>query len=187
MRTVSVTVGLVAALVLAGSALAREAGEKGKGRRKGGQDKGQFVSATLEGEAITWTLKVEDAGEEKSYQMPADVIVLYADRGGQKTVRALGSKGKKTPEPKGKMQVAEGRFVKAEADGDQVAITIKVGEEEQAFSMASKLAVAYRERRGENIARRIKPIGGRRKEKGDAPRKGRRRKKAAQEDAPENM
>jgi hypothetical protein len=146
--------GLVAAFAVGSVALAGEPGVP-KEKPKGGHATGTFASATLEGENILWKINTE--GVEKTYEMGADVVVLYTEKGGQKNVASIGSKGRRAVEAKGKQQVAEGKFVKAALEGGKVSITVKVADAEQIFVLTQEVSVSYREKQGKLLANRITP------------------------------
>ena len=213
MRRWTALVGLVAALAMAGSALAQEPGAKKKrGRGKGTREAGTFVSATADAGTITWKLTAKD-GTEKIYTMPDEVIVdLYDDTNGndtamlknivKNTARGIGPKGKREPKAKGNMKLCVGRFLKAEDAGKSFTMIVKgiivtadaaaAGEAaEQTFTMSKKLVVMTREQRGETRVMRIMAARRPRKGKGDKPagekkprKKGGRKKKGG---APGNM
>ena len=202
MRRWTALVGLVAALAMAGSAVAGEPGAKKKGRGKGTKETGTFVSAAVDAETITWKLTAED-GTEKTYTMPAEVIVMFAERNEKKIARGIGPKGKKEPKVKGKAKLCIGTFLgKAESAGNRFTMTVNgkiltadaadAGEAaDHIFTMSTKLVVMTRERRGETMVMRITAARGPRKAKGDKPagekkarKKGGRKNKG---DAPENM
>ena len=206
MRRWTALVGLVAALAMAGSAVAGARGDKKKGDRpKPTKETGTFVSATVDATAepktITWKLTAED-GTEKTYTMPAEVIVMFGERNENKIARGIAPKGKKEPKVKGKMKLCVGEFLKADDAGKRFTMIVKgvivtadaaaAGDAaEQTLTMPKKLVVMTRERRGETMVMRITAARGPRKAKGDKPagekkarKKGGRKNKGA---APENM
>jgi len=189
MRRALAVAGLAVGLALATSALAREKGEGRKKRGKQKQATGTFVSAELAGEVVNWKLALDEEGE-KTFEMAAQVGVLYSEKNDRKRARRVFAIGKKMPQPRGKMQVAQGKFVKAEMQGRKVVVTLKVGEgaeaADQDFALPSRLAVRYRDRAGTLTATSIGP-GGRgkgreKKQEGEGKKRKRKREKV-----PENM
>jgi len=162
--------GFVAAVVLAGQAFA------GGKREKPEDANGKFVSAALAAETIQWKLAMEADGVEKTFDMAADVCVTYTEKNGQKRASSIAPPGKKAPEAKGNRLVASGKFVKAEFQGKQVAVTVKVADQEQVFLIGQALTVRYTQQGDKLVASRIAA----------APRPGKEKAKAV-EPAPPNV
>jgi hypothetical protein len=175
MRRLLALAGLVAALAVVGNAFAGEPGAK---REKAKQEEGigKFVSATLDAEKIAWKLSMEADGVEKTFDMAADVTVIYTEKNGQKHASSIAPTGKKAPEAKGTRLVATGKFVKAEFQGKQVAVTVKVADAEQVFLMPQRLGVRYTQQADKLVASRIST----------APKPGAEKAKAA-EPVPPNV
>jgi hypothetical protein len=169
MRSTGWALALAAVLGLAGAATA---GEKGKKGGQGAKATGTLVSAALEGEQVTWTVDVEaeegvEAGQ-KTFEMPASVVVMCAEKNGQKRVRGIRAVGKKEIKAKGNMTVVKGTFVKLEVQGRKATLTITADDGEQTLDMGAHVTVMFRERRGKTTAMGIVAARG----KGGAGKKG---------------
>ena len=159
MRKTVAILGVVLALALASDVFAGGKREK-RERVPPTKGTGQFVSATVAGDVSTWTLTMEgDEPGEKAFELATNVVVMYTEKNGVNMARQLRRAGKKAPEPKGKMLVATGTLVKAEAQNNKVAVTLKVGDEEQQFLMTKKMTVTYRAADNKNVATGIGSAG----------------------------
>jgi hypothetical protein len=180
-RKLTAFVTLALAVALAGSALAREKKER-KERAKPERIAGVCASASLEAGTVSLKVTVDNEGE-KTVEMPANVVVMYSEKGGQKRVRTIRTAGKKAPEAKGNMQVVQGEITKAEKQGTSLAITVKTADGDQQFELPDKLTIMAREDDGKLKARGIAP--GRRGGKKGGGRERRRKKDPA--NPPENL
>ena len=142
MRSRAFVIALVLGMAAVGQAWAGARKEKGDAK----EASGTFVSATVDGATVKWKLAVDMEGE-KVYEMPAQVAVLYVERNGQKVAHLIHTPGKRAQEAKGNRLIAQGTVVKAEVQGNKVALTLKAGEGENAgeqqFTLGSRLTVSY--------------------------------------------
>ncbi|HUT36702.1 MAG TPA: hypothetical protein VNE39_24660 [Planctomycetota bacterium] len=176
------------ALVVAGSALA--GGRKDQEPPKTGS--GVFVAATPKPGAGTFELKVAlDNEGEKLFELPAQVAVMYTERNGQRQVHMVRVPGgKRAPDAKGKALIAQGTLVKAETQGANVVLTLKVGEgdaaAEQQFTMPRRIQLAYHNAAGKLAVQHINAAG-----KRDKADKGGKRERAGKghqgDEPPENF
>jgi len=148
------------------------------------QAAGILVSASLEGTTIQWKVTLDDEGE-KVLAMASPVAVRYKEKNDKKLASQVRTAPKKPKERKGKTLTAQGAFVKAEAQGKRFAITLKVGEgenaAEQTFLLPSHLRVTYKEGAEQLTAMLIKAA----RKGAKAEKAGKQREKDAQ--PPENL
>jgi len=172
------------ALAVAGGALA--GGRKEQEPPKNGS--GVFISATPKPGAGTFEVKVAlDNEGEKLFELPAQVVVMYMEKNGEKRVRMVRVPGgKRAPEAKGKALIAQGTLVKAELQGANVILTLKSGEgdnaAEQQLPMASRIQIAYHDEAGKLIIQHINPAG--KRDKVEKPGKRERPGKGDKPDEP---
>jgi len=158
-RKLAILVTVSLAVALATNALAGGKKER-EARAKPEQASGVFISATIEGGVAKWKLTVDGEGE-KTFEMPANVIVMYADKNGNKQARQIRTPGKKAPEPKGNALIAQGEIVKVEKQGKNLALTLKTADGEVQLSLRDQLAVMYRKGADDKLtAMGISPAGG---------------------------
>lgn len=177
---------LAAVVAWSGAALARDAEKKKK--KDGG--KGETVTGTLteakvDGETVTWKVKVTGEDDPQELPMSTNVVAMYGEKDGVNRVMMIRVAGKKTPESKGKRLVAAGTLTKVEI-ADNLA-TITIGETKVVLPTAVKVMV--REKGGTKQALMIGPAGkdrGERKPKGEGQKKGGRKKKGG-DAVPENL
>jgi len=142
---------LAAVLALTGTAMAAEKEKKaGKAAEKA---EGTLTGAAVNGDQVAWTLSTAEG--EKTFDMAASVIVMCADRKGQKQARMIRAMGKKEPKAKGKMTFVKGSITKVEVQGNAATITVKTDDAEEALPMGTAVSVAYRERKGKTTATAI--------------------------------
>ncbi len=166
---------IVVALAVAGSALA--GAEKEQIAPKEGS--GVFISATPKADGGTLDLKVAlDNEGEKVFELPARVALVYKQKGDRGLLSMIWVVGQPAPEAKRTGLVAMGTLAKAEIQGTNVLLTLKVGEgykaTKQQFTMVSRLRITYQDDGGKLTVQHITPIGigshGKR-EKGEKPAK----------------
>ena len=188
MRKSLAVLGVALALALASDAFAGGKREKPE-RVPPTKGTGLFVSATVAGDVSTWKLTMEgDEPGEKTFELTTNVVVTYTEKNGVNMARQLRRAGKKAPEPKGKMLVATGTLVKAEAQDNKVAVTLKVGDAEQQFLMTKKMTVTYRAADNKNVALGFASAGGGRKGEGGGKKgEGGGGKKNKVDKAPDNF
>jgi hypothetical protein len=187
MRKVAGILCVALSVALAGSALAREKKEK-RERVKPTKVTGTFVSAELAGESVNWKLTLDEGGD-KTFEMAANVVVMYSEKDGTNRARMLRAAGKKAPQAKGNTKVAQGTFVTAVAEGNKVVVTLSVDGAEQAFELSQKLGVMARDDKALVIASAGR--GGKKdRAAGEGKKKGggKRKKKGGDEEAaPDNL
>jgi len=186
-RRVLVVAGMAVALALASGAVAGEK-RKGKGKGKAQRVTGTFVSAEVAGEKVNWKITTDEDQAEKTFEMAAKVVVMYMERKGQNRAMQIRALGKKVPEAKGKRLVAQGTVEKAELQGNQLTVTVKLDAgESKPFLLGAKLTVAYREK-GDGSLAALGIGSARRGKKGEGRQKGEGRKRKKKDaNAPDNM
>jgi len=172
MRNAAWALALAAVVALASTATAREKGAKDKKAGKGGGTKveGALTAAAVAGDEITWTVSAADG--EKTFSMAATVVVMVAEKNGQKQARMIRAAGKKDPKAKGNMTIVKGTFVSLAVQGNAATLTVKTDDGDQALPMGTKVAVSARERKGKTIAQAITVSAG----KGKGGGKGKKKK-----------
>ncbi len=176
--------GLALGIAVAGTASAGGRVDKANLKRVSGT----FVSLAIEGATAKWKLTIENEGE-KTFEMPAAVVVAYTEKNGVKIVHQIRAAGGRVPD-KGKGLIAQGTLLKAEPQGNGVAFSIKSGEGENAgqqdFTTSNRLNIAYQDGQPPVIFA-IHPEGRvkGKAERGDKPRANKPDKLARE--APENF
>ena len=150
MRKLRIALGLMLAAALACDAFAGERTE-GARRRRGTRVTGTFTSAKTEGGVIKWSVKLED-GTAKEFEMKESIVVMYMERDEKKRVLSIRQAGNRAPRARGTRKVAQGTFVSADVQDEQVTITAEVetdgAKAKQTFSMTKKVRMTTRERDG---------------------------------------
>ena len=160
MRKLRIALALMLAAALACDAFAGER-RPGAPRRRGAGVTGTLASAKIDGDVIKWSVKLED-GTAKEFETDTSIVVTYEERDDQKRVLSIRPAGDRAPRARGTRKVAQGKFVKADVQDEQVTITAEVetdgAKAEQKFSMTTRVRVATRERDGKTTVRSIRSV-----------------------------
>ncbi len=160
MRKLRFALGLMLAAALACDAFAGER-RPGAARRRGTGVTGTLASAKIDGGVIKWSVKLED-GTTKEFETDTSIVVTYEERDDQKRVLSIRPAGDRAPRARGTRKVAQGKFISADVQDEQVTITVEVetdgAKAKQTFSMTTKVRVATRERDGKTTVRSIRSV-----------------------------